>query len=76
MFKRISVGRLYWPTMEKHGIEVPDDAKDLISGLLQKDPSKRLGRGGGQEVLSHPFFLGLDIDQMTRRELEAPFVPG
>jgi len=30
---------------------------DLIKGLLEKDPSKRIGaRHGIQEIIDHPFF--------------------
>jgi serum/glucocorticoid-regulated kinase 2 len=30
MLERIQKGKIYWPTLEKHGIQVPEDAKDLI----------------------------------------------
>lgn len=38
------------------------DAKDLITKLLKKNKTKRLGcgAGGAQEVMGHPFFKNLD----------------
>jgi serine/threonine protein kinase len=61
MLERIQKGKIYWPSQEKHGIAVAEDAKDLILKLLDKNKTARLGKGGGQEVLSHPFFSGVDI---------------
>lgn len=52
--------------------------KDLISKLLIKDPKKRLGGGGqkdAREIKSHPFFRGIDWDQLTRKQVPAPFKP-
>ena len=28
----------------------------MMTGLLQRDPSKRLGANGGEEIKKHPFF--------------------
>ncbi|XP_073300258.1 protein kinase PINOID-like [Primulina huaijiensis] len=37
-------------------------ARDLISGLLSKDPKRRLGsRRGAADVKTHPFFKGLNF---------------
>ncbi|XP_073281312.1 protein kinase PINOID [Primulina huaijiensis] len=37
-------------------------ARDLISGLLNKDPDKRLGsKRGAADVKTHPFFKGLNF---------------
>lgn len=42
-------------------VNVPECAKDLIRGLLVKDPMKRIGsvRGAG-EIKAHPFFEGVN----------------
>ena len=34
-----------------------DDSIDLCRRLLEKDPRKRLGARGGNEVMAHPWFL-------------------
>lgn len=41
-----------------------------------KDKSKRLGYAGdAEEILSHPFFSGLDFEKLVGKDLEAPFKP-
>ncbi|CAD5175599.1 unnamed protein product [Musa acuminata subsp. malaccensis] len=50
-------------------------ARDLIAGLLAKDPAVRLGsRRGAADVKAHPFFKGLNLALM--RTCRPPFVPG
>ncbi|XP_010549538.1 PREDICTED: protein kinase PINOID [Tarenaya hassleriana] len=49
-------------------------ARDLISGLLNKDPNKRIGsRRGSAEVKVHPFFKGLNFALI--RTLTPPEIP-
>ncbi|EGZ17042.1 hypothetical protein PHYSODRAFT_360424 [Phytophthora sojae] len=54
-----------------------EDAKDLLTGLLRRDPAKRLGSGpsGVQEIMDHPFFASIDFDKLLKREVEPPFKP-
>ncbi|CAJ2658672.1 protein kinase G11A [Trifolium pratense] len=50
-------------------------ARDLVSGLLNKDPNRRLGsKRGAAEVKMHPFFLGLNLALI--RMVTPPEVPG
>ncbi|CAI9783474.1 unnamed protein product [Fraxinus pennsylvanica] len=50
-------------------------ARNLISGLLNKDPSKRLGsKRGAADIKSHPFFKGLNFALI--RSVTPPGVPG
>ncbi|XP_027347804.1 protein kinase PINOID-like [Abrus precatorius] len=50
-------------------------ARDLISGLLNKDPARRLGsQRGAADVKKHPFFKGLNLALI--RMLTPPEVPG
>jgi len=49
-------------------------ARDLISGLLNKDPTRRVGsRQGAAEVKTHPFFNGLNFALV--RTLTPPAIP-
>ena len=38
------------------------------------EPNKRLGKNGSQEIKSHPFFKGIDWDNI-RNTLKPPFIP-
>jgi serine/threonine protein kinase len=47
-----------------------DNARSLIKGLLTQKPSKRLGCGkkGAEEIKKHPFFAGIDWDNLMKQE--------
>lgn len=50
-------------------------ARDLISGLLNKDPNRRLGsKRGAADVKTHPFFKGLNFALI--RSVTPPCVAG
>lgn len=54
-----------------------EDAKSLLSGLLVKNPCKRLGGGesDAEEVKSHKFFDGLNWDDLVMKRITPPFKP-
>ena len=41
-----------------------EDAVDLMSKLLEKDPAERLGSRGAEEIKGHPFFSKIDWKAM------------
>ncbi|CAI5504808.1 unnamed protein product [Closterium sp. Naga37s-1] len=51
--------------------------RDLISKLLIREPSQRLGAGptDAAEIMRHEFFRGMDWDRLYAREVPPPFVP-
>ncbi|KAL3068639.1 hypothetical protein niasHS_016045 [Heterodera schachtii] len=53
------------------------EAKILLSGLLVKDPNKRLGGGPDdyREIQATEFFRPIDWDRLYRKENEPPFKP-
>lgn len=51
-------------------------AKDLISKLLVLDPANRLGAGGVQEVMCHPWFRNIDWDALYQCGVPVPVTPG
>uniref|UniRef100_A0A8C6SIP1 non-specific serine/threonine protein kinase n=1 Tax=Neogobius melanostomus TaxID=47308 RepID=A0A8C6SIP1_9GOBI len=53
------------------------DAKSLLSGLLIKDPNKRLGGGpdDAKEIMRHSFFTGIDWQDVYDKKLVPPFKP-
>ena len=48
-------------------------AHEFISAMLEEDPTKRLGKGGTEEIKRHRFFK--DIEWKHIREHTPPFVP-
>ncbi|XP_036309427.1 RAC-gamma serine/threonine-protein kinase isoform X4 [Pipistrellus kuhlii] len=53
------------------------DAKSLLSGLLIKDPNKRLGGGpdDSKEIMRHSFFSGVNWQDVYDKKLVPPFKP-
>ncbi|TVY69664.1 Serine/threonine-protein kinase psk1 [Fusarium oxysporum f. sp. cubense] len=54
------------------------DAKDLLTRLLRKDPSKRLGAVMPKDLATmkkHRFFRKIDWKKLAERELEPPIQP-
>ena len=45
---------------------IPDEAKDLISKILIKDPKKRIGYNSKDysDIKNHPFFNGIDFENL------------
>ncbi|CAH1122067.1 unnamed protein product [Ceutorhynchus assimilis] len=60
-----------WPDNEDWSIQ--EEAKDLITMLLQHSPRDRLGTGGAHEVKEHIYFQGIDWNSLLRQKAE--FVP-
>ncbi|XP_060537410.1 microtubule-associated serine/threonine-protein kinase 3 isoform X2 [Cylas formicarius] len=60
-----------WPENDDWSIQ--EEAKDLISQLLQHSPRDRLGTGGAHEVKDHIYFQGLDWNSLLRQKAE--FLP-
>ena len=53
-------------------IKISREAEDLIMKLIN-NPNERLGLRGSEEIKSHPFFKGIDWDNI--RNTKAPFIP-
>ncbi|XP_042633326.1 RAC-gamma serine/threonine-protein kinase isoform X5 [Cyprinus carpio] len=53
------------------------EAKSLLSGLLQKDPKRRLGGGpdDAKEIMQHKFFAGTEWQDVYEKKLVPPFKP-
>lgn len=79
-FHHLNVSVLY-KLIEKDPVKfppkaaIPADAKSLILGLLDKDPTKRLGARQASDVLTHPFFREVQWDLVLRKKITPPWVP-
>uniref|UniRef100_A0A7S3UXK8 AGC protein kinase n=1 Tax=Aplanochytrium stocchinoi TaxID=215587 RepID=A0A7S3UXK8_9STRA len=72
MCRQILKSRLKFPSNS-----ISEEAKDIITGLLQRDPKARLGivGEGFVEIKMHPFYEGLDWDDLLQRKVDPPFLP-
>eukprot|EP01119_Soliformovum_irregulare_P025363 TRINITY_DN9368_c0_g1_i1.p1 TRINITY_DN9368_c0_g1~~TRINITY_DN9368_c0_g1_i1.p1 ORF type:complete len:627 (-),score=161.64 TRINITY_DN9368_c0_g1_i1:43-1923(-) len=71
VFRNVLHQEIEWP----EDIEISDTAKDFVKNLLVRDPTQRLGSRaeGVLELQRHPFFEGLDWDNVYNQE--ATFKP-
>lgn len=72
VYKLIKVGKLTFPSIPK----ISSDAKDFISGLLQKDPKERLGsKNDIDEIKKHPWLKDIDWNELYNRKMQPPLKP-
>merc|ERR1712212_1140948 len=71
IYEKILEGEIVWPT------QVEEDAKDLVSNLLEEDSNKRLGcmKAGAEDIKRHRWFKTIDWDEVYCRQLKPPIVP-
>ena len=69
IFDRILRRDIVWPD------DIDAAARDFIDKLLVIDPAKRLGHNGPSEIMSHPFFNGINWDTVYQESREDIFVP-
>jgi serine/threonine protein kinase len=48
-----------------------DEVKSLLTGLLQKDPQRRLGGSDedAEEIKRHPFFKNIEWEKLYKKEV-------
>ena len=57
-------------------IKISDDAKSIIQKLVCKDPAIRIGtKGDVDEILAHPWFAEINLDDMMKKKLTPPYKP-
>ena len=73
---KIKHSKVVFPDRKAYRIDYSDKLVDIVTQLLQKDRTKRLGaRGGAAEILNHPFFADVDIAALENYDIEPPFKP-
>ena len=75
--KKMYTKILHDPIKFSSNVAVSDQAKDFIRKLLERNYSNRLGSSatGPQDVLNHPFFASLDMNQVQQRRVKPEFIP-
>lgn len=58
------------------GPEISAEAQSILTGLLTRDPTRRLGVNGAEEIRRHPFFVNhIDFKQLAQKKIHPPFKP-
>jgi len=70
MYERITRAPLTFPK------DMSEEAKSLLTGLLQRDPRERLGSNNGMmDFKDHPFFADIDWKALYEKKIPPPFIP-
>ncbi|KAJ8082506.1 Serine/threonine-protein kinase [Marasmius tenuissimus] len=70
MYQRILTDPLNFPP------DMSSEARSVMTGLLHRDPTKRLGANGGEEIKRHPFFAKyIDWSRLLAKGYAPPFKP-
>jgi serum/glucocorticoid-regulated kinase 2 len=69
MYKKILHQPLTFPE------QVGSKARSLLTKLLERDPAKRLGYNGAEEIRNHPFFEDINWQKLLAKEYQMPFKP-
>ncbi|KAJ7644191.1 kinase-like domain-containing protein [Roridomyces roridus] len=57
------------------GPEIGPDARSILTELLIRDPTRRLGVNGAAEIKKHPFFANMDFKLLAQKKIQPPFKP-
>ena len=58
------------------GDDIGVEARSILTGLLTRDPTQRLGVNGAEEIKSHPFFANhIDFQKLIQKKIQPPFKP-
>ncbi|KAH7107725.1 Pkinase-domain-containing protein [Auriculariales sp. MPI-PUGE-AT-0066] len=72
IYEKILRNRIHWPR------DLVDPlSRQLVTQFLTSDLTQRLGNmnGGVNDILTHPWFRGVDWDALERGEIRAPLIP-
>ncbi|KAJ3108066.1 hypothetical protein HDU97_002301 [Phlyctochytrium planicorne] len=71
MYKKILHNELLFPP------GFSEKAQDLVRGLLERDPKKRLGAGpeDAEDIKRHRYFSDVDWEKLLKKQVKPPFKP-
>ena len=69
MYKKILRAPLKFPGF------VDDDARDLLTKLLERDPTQRAGYESTDVIKNHPYYSSISWDRLYNKAMEPPFKP-
>ena len=70
MYQKILNNPLVFPD------HVEREARSILTGLLSRDPTKRLGSSGAEEIKRHSFFdKYIEFEKLWKKKIQPPFKP-
>ena len=76
LLTKIQKSKVVFPDRNKYKIKYSDEIADLILKLLDRDTTKRLGsKDDFTEVLSHPVFKDINVEELEMYKMTPPFKP-
>ncbi|KAG0173193.1 hypothetical protein DFQ28_001228 [Apophysomyces sp. BC1034] len=63
------------PVKFRPSLGLSEECKDLIMGLLQRNPRERLGKNGASEIKAHPWFKNVQWSLVANKRARAPYIP-
>jgi len=57
------------------GDEISSKARSILTGLLIRDPTQRLGVNGADVIKRHTFFEKIDWKLLLQKKIQPPFKP-
>ena len=76
MFEMIKKKAPPFPDEQRHGIKMSPECVDFITKCLNKDPGSRIGtKDGLKEIIAHPWFSNISVEDLTAKKLVPEFVP-
>ena len=76
MFQQITTKNVIFPDPIKHKIPLSDEAKDIITKLLNKNQKERLGaKNDALDLIGHPFFKSINIEELMEKKINPEFKP-
>jgi len=69
---------MYRKILDSPLVFTPDmspEAVDLLTKMLEREPTERLGYRGAREIQAHPFFAEYDWNELYAKRVTPPWVP-
>ncbi|KAL4494602.1 hypothetical protein ABPG72_004504 [Tetrahymena utriculariae] len=67
LFEKIKFSQVTYPAC------ISPQLKSLLEGLFMKNPSKRLGAKGIEQIKKHPWFIKTNWESLKKKLLKAPY---
>merc|ERR1711935_369575 len=76
LLTKIQRAKVIFPDKEKYNLDYSDEFVDIVEKLLSKNQANRLGSlNDVHEILEHPWFADLNIEDLEAQRIEPPLKP-